>query len=60
MTTLDRIPQPAPIPPALVKLPEEGRLGPAGAPSAPATAPPGEILPALVETPAWPRVFPSL
>jgi len=59
MTTLDRIRQPAPIPPALVKLPEEGRLGPVGAPSAPATAP-GEIQPALVETPAWPRVFPSL
>ena len=63
MTTLDRIPPPAPtvgpIPPALVRLPEEGRLGPTDAANPPRLGP-DEILPTLMETPAWPRVFPSL
>jgi hypothetical protein len=61
MTTLNRVPEPAPqgapMPPPLT-LPSE-IAGPGTDADAPRTATP-EILPELVESPAWPRVFPGL
>ena len=59
MTTLTRVPDPAPNPPPLTLPTETQPLGRGDAAST-ATAPPAGILPMLVESPAWPRVFPSL
>jgi hypothetical protein len=59
MTTLHRVPQPAPSPPPPASPSETPPLG-RGDASSVAPAPPAEILPMLVESPAWPRVFPGL
>lgn len=59
MTTLNRLPEPAPPPPAPDLPSERNRHGP-GTGAATPDAPAAEIVPLLVESPAWPRVFPSL
>lgn len=59
MTTLNPVPEAAPPPPAPDLPSERNRHGP-GTSAATPGSPAAEIVPLLVESPAWPRVFPSL
>lgn len=60
MTTLERSSEP---PPKLAPMPRTLAEPAPSSPPAAADASPtasGEILPMLIETPAWPRIFPGL
>jgi hypothetical protein len=60
MTTLHQVPEPAPKGAPALPLPSESDpFAPGTAPTTPRAAA-AEILPMLVESPAWPRVFPGL